>query len=59
MQRPNYAAVKDVKIKLSKEVFVSGMGQRLNCVEMKDVQTRLIKEECALGMGQRSNYAAN
>ena len=38
-QRRNYATVKDVLIKLSKEECAGGMGQRSNYVKAKDAQT--------------------
>ena len=46
-QRSNYAAIKDVQIKLSKEEYALDMGQRSNDAAVKDVQIILSREECA------------
>ena len=51
----NYAAGKDVQIRLRKEECALGMG--LNDVAARDVQIKLRMEECASLMGQRGSYA--
>ncbi len=40
-QRSNYAALKDVLIKLLKEEYASSMEQRGNYAALKDVRTKL------------------
>ena len=40
-QRSNYAAVKDVQIKLRKEECALGMEQRSNDAAVKDAQIKL------------------
>ena len=46
-QRLNYAASKDVLIKLKKGECASSMGSRRNDAAVKDVRIKLSKEECA------------
>ena len=58
-QRSNYAAVKDVKLKLTKEEFALSMGQRKS-VSTRDAQIMLRREEYVGGMeqhGQRNDVA--
>jgi hypothetical protein len=55
-QRRIDAAIKDVRIKLSKEECASGTVHRRNDAAVKDARTKLSKEEeFALGMVQRKN----
>jgi hypothetical protein len=60
-QSVNYAAMKDVQIMSSREVYALSMVQRSNDAAVKDAQVKLGKEECAVSMRQRTNsenYAA-
>ena len=54
-QSSNYAAVKVVTTKLSKEECAAGTEQSSNDAAVKDAQNMLRKEECVLGMGQTSH----
>ena len=47
VQKRNYAALRDARIKLRKEDYELSTGQRSNRAAMTGVQTTLSKEECA------------
>ena len=57
-QRSNDVAVKDVQIKLRKEVCVRVMGQSQNDAAVIEAQIKFIVEECHSSMGQTSSCVA-
>jgi len=51
------ALLMGAQIRLSKEEYANGTGQRSNNAVVRDAQIKLSREEFANGMGQRSNDA--